>query len=430
MVADVTGLRRARFAWGKGIPPKGALPVAGCDVATEGGPHGDARLPPIINLGRDAIVLGLGLRASELDAPVARGIVGGLEFVALGRNVGGADRLRLAGAREDEASEPLLVLGLVGSVGRHQRCHDGEELGVGRVGDARSDQSAAGNVGGKEAERRLLNVVRTIGAALHVDVAVAEGPDFAAAGVELLRLETVDADIEFSLEGRDAYAPFGGEASGIRDISEPDRLADDLGGEAVRFVEMEVKPFGGLEHGTVSLGVAGLFDPTGQVDDCAGGRDEALGGAKNVGIGKIGETGRRVHEGAGAGAGTLPIATEADGGHQSVVEEEALGGGVDRARLGALARALAVVELVRDGDRLLDPHAVTVVEPGERISAIEILEERGAVVHVLTDIVAEEIALGDTLGADAVGRRDPRVIRGHPLSRGEARAVAAVHFGV
>ena len=193
---------------------------------------------------------------------------------------------------------------------------------------------------------------------------------------------------------------------------------------------MEVKPFGGLEHGTVSLGVAGLFDPTGQIDDRAGGRDEALGGAKNVGIGKIGETGRRVHEGAGAGAGTLTIAAEADGGHQSVVEEEALGGGIDRARFGALAGALAVVELVRDGDRLLDPNPVAVVEPGERIGAIEIFEKRGAVVHVLPIIIAEEVALGDTLGVDAVGRRDPWVIRGHPLSRSEARAVAAVCFSV
>ena len=138
---------------------------------------------------------------------------------------------------------------------------------------------------------------------------------------------------------------------------------------------MEVKPFGGLEHGTVSLGVAVLFHPAGQVDNRAGGRDEALGGAKNIGVGKIGETGRRVHEGAGAGAGTLTIAAEADGGHQSVVEEEALGGGIDRARFGALAGALAVVQLGRDGDRLLDPHAVAVVEPGKRIGTIEILEE-------------------------------------------------------
>ena len=107
-----------------------------------------------------------------------------------------------------------------------------------------------------------------------------------------------------------------------------------------------------------------------------------------------------------------------------------MGCGIDRASFGALARALAVIELGADGNRLFDPDAVPVVEPGERIRAVEISQEGGRTVHVLADIVAEEIALGDTLGIDAVGGRDPRVIGGHTLGRLKTGAVTAVHFGM
>jgi hypothetical protein len=48
----------------------------------------------------------------------------------------------------------------------------------------------------------------------------------------------------------------------------------------------------------------------------------------------------------------------------------------------------------------------------------------------LTDIVAEEIALGDALGVDAVGRRDPWMIRGYPLSGLKPGAVTAIDFSV
>ena len=266
----------------------------------------------------------------------------------------------------------------------HQLGDSGIKLGGGGAGDALGGETTAGDLRGEITEGGSLDVVIAVGTTFHVEVAIAERADFAAARIEFLGGEAIDANVEFALERGEAEAVFRRVTVRVRDVARAvDGLTHGLRREAVAFVVVEIQPFGGFEHGAVGLGVAGLVDPAGEVDDCARGRNVAERWAEDIGVGKVGEAGGGINEGAGAGAGALTVAAVAGGYDEAIIKKETLSGGVERAGFRALASALAVVELAGDGHGLVGPIAGGVIVPVEVVGAVDVLAGGGSVIDVL-----------------------------------------------
>ena len=86
------GILAQRGRWQVGIedrvdlarPPERslAIAVAGDAIVADLGPEGHVVDPIVVDIGADAVVLRFGLGAGDLDAPVARGVVGQFQFVA------------------------------------------------------------------------------------------------------------------------------------------------------------------------------------------------------------------------------------------------------------------------------------------------------------------------------------------------------------